>query len=72
MTNPNNTVKELEALTQFRDNLGVMTKRLGDSVQQIDTSLTDLDEVIMTQYQLLAAASCVPATKLLETQPNSD
>ena len=69
MTNPNNTVKELEALTQFRDNWGVMTKRPGDSVQQIDTSLTDLDEVIMTQYQLVAAASCVPATKLLETQP---
>lgn len=69
MTNPNNTVKELEALTQFRDNWGVMTKRPGDSVQQIDTSLTDLDEVIMTQYQLAAAAACVPATKLLETQP---
>lgn len=69
MTNPNNTVKELEALTQFRDNWGVMTKRPGDSVQQIDTSLTDLDEVIMTQYQLVAAAACVPATKLLETQP---
>lgn len=69
MTNPQNTVNELNALTQFRDNWGVMTKRPGDSVQQIDTSLTDLDEVIMTQYQLVAAASCVPATKLLETQP---
>lgn len=69
MTNPQNTVNELNALTQFRDNWGVMTKRPGDSVQQIDTSLTDLDEVIMTQYQLVAAAACVPATKLLETQP---
>lgn len=69
MANPQNTVNELEALTRFRDNWGVMTKRPGDSVQQIDTSLTDLDEVIMTQYQLVAAASCVPATKLLETQP---
>lgn len=69
MTNPNNTVKELEALTQFRDNWGIMTKRPGDSVQQIDTSLTDLDDVIMTQYQLVAASSRVQATKLLETQP---
>lgn len=69
MTNPSNTVKELTALTQFRDNWGVMTKRPGDSVQQIDTSLTDLDEVIMTQYQLAAAAAAIPATKLLETQP---
>ena len=69
MSNPQTTVNELNALTQFRDNWGVMTKRPGDSVQQIDTSLTDLDEVIMTQYQLVAAAACVPATKLLETQP---
>lgn len=69
MTNPEATTKELTAITQFRDNWGVMTKRPGDSVQQIDTSLTDLDEVIMTQYQLVAAAACVPATKLLETQP---
>lgn len=69
MANPAKTINELEAITKFRDNWGVMVKRPGDSVQQIDTSLTDLDEVIMTQYQLVAAASGVTATKLLETQP---
>ena len=68
-TNTQETVDKLKAIAQFRDNWGVYTKRPGDSVQQIDTSLTDLDEVIMTQYQLTAAAAGMTATKLLETQP---
>ena len=38
-------------------------------MQQFDTSLTDLDAVIMTQYQLVAAAANVPAVKLLGTSP---
>lgn len=69
LTNTSETIEKLKAMAQFRDNWGVMTKRPGDNVQQIDTSLTDLDEVIMTQYQLTAAAAGITATKLLETQP---
>lgn len=69
LTNPNDAIKELQALSQMRDNYGVMVKRPGDSIQQIDTSLADFDAVIMTQYQLVAAAANIPATKLLETQP---
>lgn len=41
--------------------------RQEDEHQQFDTSLADLDAVIMTQYQLVAAAAEVPATKLLGT-----
>lgn len=41
--------------------------RVEDDHQQFDTSLNDLDAVIMTQYQLCAAAGEVPATKLLGT-----
>lgn len=41
--------------------------RVEDDHQQFDTSLADLDAVIMTQYQLVAAAGEVPATKLLGT-----
>lgn len=46
-------------------------KVLGDQeeAQQFDTSLTDLDNVIMTQYQIVAAAANVPAVKLLGTSP---
>ena len=40
-----------------------------DELQQFDTSLDALDAVIMTQYQLVAAAANVPATKLLGTSP---
>lgn len=69
LSNPTETAKELEALTQMRDNFGVAIKRPGDSISQIDTSLADFDAVIMTQYQLVAAAANMPATKLLETQP---
>jgi phage-related protein (TIGR01555 family) len=38
-------------------------------MQQFDTALADLDSVIMSQYQLVAAASNIPATKLLGTTP---
>jgi hypothetical protein len=41
----------------------------GDTFEQFETSLTDLDNVIMNQFQLVAAASKVPATKLLGTSP---
>ncbi len=58
-----------------RDNYGIKALGLDESMQQFDTSLSDLDAVIMTQYQLVAAASCVPSVKLLGTSPkgfNSD
>ncbi|MGJ7406691.1 phage portal protein, partial [Morganella morganii] len=54
---------------EMRDNYGVQTVGEKDAVQQFDTSLADLDATIMTQYQLVAAAASVPATKLLGTTP---
>ncbi len=51
------------------NNYGVKIIGEDDEVQQFDTSLADLDAVIMTQYQLVAAAAGVPATKLLGTSP---
>lgn len=53
-----------------RDNHGIkLGDKEQDQFQQFDTALGDLDEVIMTQYQLVAAAVNVPATKLLGTSP---
>jgi len=40
-----------------------------DDVMMFDTSLADLDSVIMTQYQIVAAIAECPATKLLGTTP---
>lgn len=52
-----------------RDNQQVKLADVDDDMQQFDTALGDLDAVIMTQYQIVAAAGNVPATKLLGTSP---
>jgi phage-related protein (TIGR01555 family) len=53
----------------YRDNNSVKIVGLKESLEQIDTNLTDLDSVIMNQYQLVSAIAKVPATKLLGTSP---
>lgn len=53
----------------YRDNFGVKIAGTDDKIEQHDTSLTGLDEAVMTQYQIVAAVSGVPATKLLGTTP---
>lgn len=70
IANPEKAQAMLSMWAQTRDNYGVkLGDKETDEFQQHDTSLTDLDNVIMTQYQLVAAISGVPATKLLGTQP---
>lgn len=70
MANEEEGISNLNRWTQYRDNYGI---KLGDKdydqFQQFDTSLSDLDDVIMGQYQLVSAAANVPATKLLGTTP---
>ncbi len=51
----------------YKDNQAVKVAGLDETVSQIDTSLADLDAVIMTQYQIVAAIANTPATKLLGT-----
>lgn len=53
----------------LRDNYGVKVLGTEERIEQFDCSLTDLDAAIMTQYQIVAAAANVPATKLLGTTP---
>ncbi|MEX6231144.1 DUF1073 domain-containing protein [Providencia hangzhouensis] len=65
-----NTIQEnMLYFMEMRDNYGVQVMGKEDVAQQFDTSLADLDATIMTQYQLVAAAANVPATKLLGTTP---
>lgn len=54
---------------QTLDNYAVKINGENDKLEQFDISLTDLGDVIMTQYQLVAAIAGVPGTKLLGTQP---
>lgn len=70
MANPDKALERLNTWSYYRDNYGVkLGDKEGDEFQQFDTSLADLDTVIMTQYQIVAAAANVPATKLLGTTP---
>ncbi len=67
--NPGKFETKLQQLIGYRNNYGVYVAGTDDRIEQIETSLQNLDDVIMTQYQLVAAVSEVPATKLLGTSP---
>lgn len=66
--NPDAAYETMQSVAQLRDNMGFMVKNPGDQVQQIDTSLADMDALIMTQFQLVAAIAEMPVTKLMKTQ----
>lgn len=59
----------LEAQAALRDNYGFLAVGEKEEVDQLETTLTDLDDTIMTQYQLVASITNAPATKLLGTSP---
>lgn len=61
--------ERLALFNTFRDNHGIFAIDKEEEYQQTDTSLADLDDVIMTQYQLVAAVAGMPADELLETAP---
>ena len=67
--NPGGFEQRLRELIGFRNNYGVYVADLEDRLEQIETSLADLDDVIMSQYQLVSAVSEIPATKLMGTSP---
>lgn len=69
VANPESVEQVMYALNYLRDNFGVYAKNPEDTVTQIDTSLSDFDALIMTQYQLVASIAGMPATKLLKTSP---
>ena len=61
--------QRLQIWAQFRDNYGVkVADKEADQIEQHDTSLSELDAVIMTQYQIVASAANIPVTKLMGTQ----
>lgn len=69
MANQEECESILNMVQWCRDNFSVWFKNPEDQVSQIDTSLTDFDALVMTQYQLVASIADMPATKLLKTQP---
>lgn len=67
--NPGGFTERLGQWIGYRNNYGVLIADLEDKIEQLETSLADLDDVIMSQYQLVAAVAEVPATKLMGTSP---
>lgn len=67
-THPDEAYETMETVATLRDNMGFMVKNPENSVSQIDTTLTDFDALIMTQFQLVAAIAEMPVTKLMKTQ----
>lgn len=65
----NAIIAKLSEWVNYRDNFGVKVIGKDEELNETDTSLADLDVVIMTQYQLTAAIAKTPATKLLGTSP---
>ncbi len=66
---PQKFEEQMAAWAGYRDNFGIKVVGVDETIEQFDTSLADLDNVIMTQYQLVAAIAEMPATELLETSP---
>lgn len=69
VANPQAVEQKLQVWSELMNNYGIKLIGGDEEVNQFDTALADVDAVIMTQYQLVAAASEVPATKLLGTSP---
>ena len=53
----------------MRDNQQIKILDHDDELQQFDVALGDLDAIIMTQYQIVAAIAETPAIKLMGTEP---
>ena len=69
-SNITNSLQRLADWIQNRDNYGVLTiDKDTEDLAHHDTTLSELDAVIMNQYQLVASIAEVPATKLLGTTP---
>lgn len=66
---PDKFIEKLAQWIGFQNNYGVKVAGTDDKVEQFDTSLTDLENVIKTQYELVAAVAGVPATKLMALTP---
>ena len=66
-TNLSGLSEKINNQTLMQDNYGKMLIGKDDEVTSLDTSLADLDTVIMTQYQIVAAELNIPITKLMGT-----
>jgi phage-related protein (TIGR01555 family) len=67
--NPEAFAAKMEQYSYNQNNFGVKILGVDEKLERFDTTLADLDAVIMTQYQIVAAAANVPSVKLMGTSP---
>lgn len=67
--NLNQFKAKIKQWSDFMQNFGIKVIGQGEEIQLHDTSLAELENVIRNQYELVAAAAHVPASKLLGTSP---
>ena len=60
---------QMELTAQYRNNFGLQVIGTEEEVQQFETSLTELNETIYTQFALACAAGNCPVTKIMGTPP---
>ena len=61
--------QRMQEWTYLRNNFGVKVIGLNEDVQQLDTSLTDLDTSMMAEEQLCSSVFRIPVTELFKTPP---
>lgn len=66
---PDSIIAKYQEISERRDNYGLMLMGATETYSQHETALSDVDTVIMTEYQLVAAVAETPVTKLLGTTP---
>jgi hypothetical protein len=69
-SDPARTNKFFNAINYFRDNFSIFVKKPSSNVTQLDTNLSELTPLTMSQYQLVAAIAQIPVTKLLKNVPS--
>ena len=57
----------MQKWVELRDNYGIRFADTNDSIEQLETSLSDLDVNVMTQYQLVCSIANIPSYKLLNS-----
>lgn len=63
--NPQYAMSTMNALKYNRDNWGILPVPVGTEVKQIDSMLTEFNQLITTQYQLFCGIVEVPAPKMV-------
>lgn len=63
-------MQKVNNASKMHDNYGIWAiDKESEDAMQLDTNLADVDSVIMTQYQLVAAVAEIPITRLMGTVP---